>query len=151
MGEMEAYNVYPRDKDCIYTTEHWSNSLSNGKVVKVLHVQQWRSGTFTIEADETEKEQLLKQENIVLNECGASVEELSEGWYYECKIDKEDSYDANELKEIHKMAFYDEDNADEYDSEEEYDFDQDIMEANDWSMNDTIYEIVGGCDMELVS
>jgi hypothetical protein len=128
MGEVEAYNVYPRDKDCIYTTEHWTNTLSNGKVVTVLHVQQWRSGTFSIEVDEVEKEKLLAQESIVLNDCGASVEELSEGWFYECKVKNEESY-----------------------GEEEYDFDQDLMEANDWSLDDTVYEIMGGCEMELTS
>lgn len=151
MGEIEAYHVYPRDKDCIYTTEHWINTLSNGKVVTVLHVQQWRSGTFSIEVDEVEKENLMAQESIVLNDCGASVEELSEGWLYECKVKNEALYDDKDLKEIHRKMFHDEDNDDEYDSEEEYDFDQDLMEANDWSLDDTIYEITGGCEMELIS
>ena len=58
---------------------------------------------------------------------------------------------VKQLEEIHKMMFCSEDNQDEYDTEEEYDFDQDIMEANDWSMNDTIYEITNGCELELAS
>ena len=45
------------------------------------------------------------------------------------------------------------------DNEEEYceddlnfdNFEQDIMEANDWSMDDTIYEIVNGCELEIMS
>ena len=80
---MEAYNVYPQDKDCIYTTEQWTNTLSNGK----LSLYMCNNGvkTFTIEVDEVEKERILAQETIVLNDCGASVEELSEGWFYECK------------------------------------------------------------------
>ena len=49
------------------------------------------------------------------------------------------------------MMFCDRENQHEYDSEEDYGFDQDIMEANDWSMNDTIYEILHGCELELVS
>lgn len=151
MGEVEAYNVYPQDKDCIYTTEHWTNTLSNGKVVTVLHVQQWRSGTFSIEVDEVEKEKLMAQESIVLNDCGASVEELSEGWFYECKVKNEELYDNKDLKEIHRRMFRDDDNDHEYDSGEEYDFDQDLMEANDWSLDDTVYEITGGCEMELTS
>lgn len=49
------------------------------------------------------------------------------------------------------MMFCSEDNRDEYDTEEEYDFDRDVMEANDWSMTDTIYEITNGCELELYS
>lgn len=151
MSEMEQYNLYPLNKNCVYTTEHWVNTLSNGKSVTVLHVQEWRSGTFSIELDEKDKEKLLAQDNITLNDCGACVEELTEGWFYESDIKNKDTYNDEELKEIHKMMFCSEDNQDEYDTEEEYDFDQDIMEANDWSMNDTIYEITNGCELELAS
>ena len=49
-----------------------------------------------------------------------------------------------EKKEIHRLMFCDKDDEDAYNSEEEYEFEQDIMEANDWSMDDTIYEIVNG-------
>ena len=151
MTETEQYNLYPLNKNCIYTTEHWVNKLSNGKYVTVLYVQQWRSGTITIELDEIDKQKLLAQDNITLNDCGACVEELNEGWFYESEIKNKDNYNDGELKEIHKMMFCNEDNQDEYDSEEEYDFDQDIMEENDWSMSDTIYEITNGCELELTS
>jgi hypothetical protein len=93
----------------------------------------------------------LLQDNIILNDYGACVEELSEGWFFESNIKSKDRYNDEELKEIHKMMFCDRENQHEYDSEEDYDFDQDIMEANDWSVNDTIYEILHGCELELVS
>ena len=151
MIETKVYNLYPKNKNSIYTTENWVNTLSNGKIVTVLYVQEWRSGTMTIELDETDKEKLLAQDNITLNDCGACVEELTEGWFYESEIKNKDDYDDEELKEIHKLMFCGEDNQDEYDSEEEYDFEQDIMEENNWSMNDTIYEVMNGCELELVS
>ena len=151
MSETEVYNLYPQSKNSIYTTEHWVNTLSNRKLVTVLFVQQWRTGIFTIELDETEKERLLAQDNITLNDCGASIDELTDGWYFGTEIKNKDNYNDEELKEIHKMMFCDNDNQAEYDSEVEYDFDQDIMEANDWSMDDTIYEITNGCELELAS
>ena len=101
--------------------------------------------------DETEKERLLTQDNITLNDCGACIDELTDGWYFGTEIKNKDNYNDEELKEIHKMMFCDNDNQAEYDSEVEYDFDQDIMEANDWSMDDTIYEITNGCELELAS
>ena len=128
MSETEVYNLYPQSKNSIYTTEHWVNTLSNRKLVTVLFVQQWRTGIFTIELDETEKERLLAQDNITLNDCGASIDELTDGWYFGTEIKNKDNYNDEELKEIHKMMFCDNDNQAEYDSEVEYDFDQDIME-----------------------
>jgi hypothetical protein len=151
MSETEMYYVYPKNKNSIYTTEHWVNTLSNGKIVTILYVQEWRSGVITIELDEVEKEKILSQENIILNDCGACIEELSEGWFFDSEIKDRHTYDYEELKEIHKMMFCDEDNQDEYDYEEDYDFDQDIMETNDWCMDDTTYEILGGCDLQLAS
>ncbi len=149
--ELKYYCIYPESKDSIYTTEHWINQLSNGKNVTVLYEQQWRDGSFNIELSTKDKETLLTQDSIILNDHGACVEELSNGWFYECKIENKDQYNDEELKEIHKLMFYDKDNEDEYDNIEEKDFnnfEQDIMEANDWSMNDTIYEICCGFDIE---
>ena len=66
MSETEEYHLYPKNKDCIYTTEHWNNQLSNGKSVTVLYVQQWRNGEFTIELDEKDKAKILTNDNIIL-------------------------------------------------------------------------------------
>ena len=146
--ELESYNVYPESKDSVYTTEHWTNQLSNGKCVTVLHVQQWRNGSFTIELSEKNKETLMTQEHIILNDHGASVEELSSGWFYETEIKNEDSFNDEEKKEIHRLMFCDKEDEDAYNSEEKYYFEQDIMEANNWSMDDTIYEIYCGFEIE---
>ena len=151
MTQSEEYHLYPKNKDCIYTTEHWNNQLSNGKLVTVLYVQQWRDGEFTIELDEKEKAMILTDDNITLNDWGACTEEISSGWFYETKIKNKDSFNEEEKKEIHRLMFCDKDDEDAYNSEEEYDFEQDIMEANDWSMDDTIYEIVNGCELEIMS
>ena len=56
------------------------------------------------------------------------AKKLISGWHYETKIKNEDSYNKEEKKEIHKLMFKDKDDEDAYNSEEEYDFDQDIME-----------------------
>ena len=153
MTQSEEYHLYPKNKDCIYTTEHWNNQLSNGKQVTVLYVQQWRDGEFTIELDEKEKAMILTDDNITLNDWGACTEEISSGWFYETKIKNEDSFDEEEKKEIHRLMFCDKDNEEEYcvDDLNFNNFEQDIMEANDWSMDDTIYEIVNGCELEIMS
>tara|TARA_B100001093_G_scaffold502225_1_gene554911 strand:- start:162 stop:623 length:462 start_codon:yes stop_codon:yes gene_type:complete len=153
MGQVEEYHLYPENKDCIYTTEHWTNQLSNGKLVTVLYVQQWRNGEFTIELDETQKEKILEEDNIILNDWGACTEQITSGWFYEVKIKNEETFDQDEKKEIHRLMFCDNENEEEY-CEDDLNFDnfeQDIMEENNWSMNDTIYEITNGCELEIMS
>ena len=153
MTQSEEYHLYPKNKECVYTTEHWNNKLSNGKQVTVFHVQQWRDGEFTIELDEKEKAIILTDDNIILNDWGACTEEISSGWFYETKIKSEETFNDEEKKEIHKLMFCDKDNEEEYcnDDLNFNNFEQDIMEANDWSMDDTIYEIVNGCELEIMS
>jgi hypothetical protein len=44
--------------------------------------------------------------------------------------------------------YCDKENTEEYNSDEEHDFNQDIMEENEWTMDDTIYEIYSGFDLD---
>ena len=108
---------------------------------------------LSIELDEAEKEEILGKDHIILNDCGASIEETSMGWFFETKIKNEGNYSDEEKREIHKLMYCDKDNEDEYQRGDVLDFDefeQDIMEANDWSMDDTIYEIMDGCELEII-
>jgi len=76
------------------------------------------------------------------------------GWFFETKIKNEGNYSDEEKREIHKLMYCDKDNEDEYQCGDVLGFDefeQDIMEANDWSMDDTIYEIMDGCELEIIS
>lgn len=148
---IEYYNVYPENKDCVYTTEHWVNHLSNGKQVTVLFVQQWRDGTFTIDLNETNKEKLLTEDHIVLNDWGGCTEQLISGWFYETQIKNKEQYNDAEIQEIHKLMFCNNNNKDEYNCEDALDFnnfEQDVMETNGWFMEDTIYEIFNGFELE---
>lgn len=147
-NEIITYNIVPLNKNSVYTTEHWTNILKNGLTVTVLYTQQWREGYFTIDVTENEKNALNTDDTIVLNDHGASVEELVSGWDYEHEIKNKEKYTDIELKEIYRLMYCSEDNKDEYDSDEDHDFNQDIMEENEWTMDDTIYEIYNGFEFE---
>jgi len=148
---LRCYNIYPNEKSTIYTIEHWSNTLSNGKHVTILYTQNWRDGTFSNEMNDEDKEKLEVQTDvIILNDIGASVEELDEGWDYETKIQNKDEYNDEELREIHRLMYCDNNNI-EYSYNDEYNFDSNIMEINEWNLHDTIYELYDGCELELTS
>ena len=147
MCEEIEYQLYPQNTDCIFTTEYWKNSLRNGKEVIILHTQQWFNGTFSIELTPENKEKILSHENIIVNDWGGCVENMETGRLYELKIKNEEYYNEEEKKEIQKLMFCNKEN-DTYNSEAEYEFEQDIMEANNWILDDTIYEIKDGIELE---
>ena len=150
-SKLRCYNIYPSEKNTIYTIEHWSNALSNGKHVTILYTQNWRNGTFSNEMNDEDKDKLEAQSDvIILNDIGASVDELDEGWDYATEIKNKDQYNDEELREIHSLMYCD-DNNDEYNYNSEPDFDPDIMENNKWDLDDTIYELYDGCELELTS
>ena len=132
----EQYKLYPENKHSVYTKKYWCNELSDGTPVTVLHVQVWRSGIFTVELDETEKEKILAQDEIVLNEYGVCVDELYDGTFHNYKI--LNTCDE-EVEEILEMMFR---------GGTECEFDEDMMDENGWSLDDTIYKVMGGVELE---
>jgi len=56
------------------------------------------------------------------------------------------------LDEINKLIYWHKDSYDEeYNTDTKYDFEQDILELNNWDMDDTIYGFDTGCELELIS
>ena len=148
-----TYELTPEEPYCVYTTEIWTNFLSNGKKVTFLMTQYWRDGIFEIELTDKEKEAFLKEaenENniLTLNNYGCVAEEVSGGHDRCDEIQNESSYSEEEICEIKKLLFSvsDDDGNKVYDgSIDEIPFaDTDILETNDWCLDDTMYMMT--CD-----
>ena len=148
--ESQLYQLHNAYKKTIYATEQWNNVLKNGKHVRYEITTNFYWGTFEVELTEKEKNELLKKNEIILNDIpGCCFQELDSGCDHEERIVNEDNYTEEEKKEIHRLLYFDEDDKDVYDPECEDDVDESILEANDWSMDDTIYGIEsGGCTLE---
>lgn len=147
-----VYEIMADYKKSTYATEHWTNQLSNGKTVTFLVTNVYRWGIFEIELTDTEKEEILKKETIVLNDYGVSCLELVDGWLEEEKIQNRDDYTEEELDEIEKLIYWHKDYYDdEYDDGETYDYNEDILELNGWELDDTIYGFDTKCELELIS
>ena len=150
--EIHIYNITANHKKSTYQIEHWTNVLSNGKCVTLLVYTYFYWGTFEIELTDKEKEEILKKEDIVLNDYSVSCPELDSGCDCYEEIENEDSYTKEELDELNKLIYWHKDYYDEeYNADIEYDFEQDILELNDWDMDDTIYGFDTGCELELIS
>lgn len=144
---MPEYTFIPCNKNSIYATEYWENELSDGKSVTILHVQLWRSGIFSAELTEKEKDAMLAQDVVVLNHYSCCIDELYSGEFVKYEIVDSCKYSAENMIEIRNLMFCEEEE-EECEEEFEEEFDQYIMESNGWSINDTIYEVVGGMELD---
>jgi len=66
--KIHIYNITADYKKTTYQLEHWTNVLSNGKHVTLLVYTYFYWGTFEIELTDKEKEDILKKDEIVLND-----------------------------------------------------------------------------------
>jgi len=138
-----------------YQEEHWLNTLTNDKIVELLVTVYFRAGTYEIELTDDEKDEFLKKTSVILNDYNCSCDELWGGSSRDIQIKDENKYTKEELNEINKLIYkyneddyVDEDENEEYDNSFDYIFDTDILEANCWGLNDTIYGIETNCTLE---
>ena len=140
--DIKIYHLIADYKKSTYQTEQWNNTLSNGKPVRFEITSYFYWGTFEIELTDKEKEEILKKDSIILNNyTGVSVESLDDCCDYSYEIYNKESFTHKELKEIDKLLYLD----------QEYGPDENILEKNGWSMDDTIYGINTGCELECIS
>jgi len=148
--KIHTYELTADYKKSTYQTEQWNNVLSNGKHVRFEVTNYFYWGTFEIELTDKEKEEILKKDSIVLNDYSVSCNELDSGCDYYDEICNKDSYTEEELKEIHRLLYFDENDEESYTSDCD-DVNDYVLEQNGWSMDDTIYGIDTGCELELIS
>jgi hypothetical protein len=139
--ELLIYKVTPKLKKCTYSTEIWDNIICNKKVVLEKTIL-WRYGEFNIEIYEKEKEELLKKDHININDYGGEFICTTDGCEETFEIKNIEKYSENEKEEIYKSIYEN--------IEEEILFDESVLEEeNGWTLDDTIYEIYNGFDLEL--
>lgn len=132
-----SYKIAANYKKATYEEEHWINNI-NGKNVELHVTSYYRWGTFTINLTDSEKEQILKKESIVLNDYDYEFEEMWDGDSRYVEIQNDESYTHEELKKINKTLYEDEDEI----------FDEDFMEGNGWFIDDTRHGFSCGCSLE---
>lgn len=137
--ERTRYLIEPEYKKSACEEQIWNNTLKNGNPVSVKVGNVYRWGSFYIELTEREKEELLKKDEILLNEYEGF--ELIEMWDGGCdfwvNIVDEDDFTEEELEEINALLYSTEDDADE---DDEY-YDEEKMEINGWHETDCEYTI----------
>ena len=144
----KMYHLTANYKKSTYQTEQWKNILSNGKHVTFEITRYFYWGTFELELTDKEKKEILKKDSIIINDyAGVSVESLDSECDYSHDIYNKQGFTPEELKEIHRLVFLDLDDKESYDSERD-EVDENILQKNGWSMDDTIYGMDTGCELQ---
>jgi hypothetical protein len=152
MSFSQTYKLDPIYKKSIYESETWHNKLSNNKPVIITLVTQWRWGYFTILLTNKEKRKVLKDNYIVSNNYSITIDELMDSCDSWTEIKNKDSYTTEEMNEIENLINKPKPLDIEANKKMSYNisFKEDILELNGWErQNDTYYQIVGGCQLEL--
>ena len=106
------------------------------KVTKI-----WRYGEFEVDLTISESKEIIKLNEVNLNEyctCAASTDNLVE---YDAEVLNIDKYDEELQKQINLDVFEDVDNETPYD-------DAALVDEHDWDVDDTLYSIVGGVELD---
>lgn len=152
MSLSQTYKLEPKSKKSIYESETWYNTLSNNKPIIIKLVVQWRHGSFTILLTNKEKRKILKDKHIISDNYSIALDEIFETFDSWTEIKNKDSYTTEEIQEIQRLI--DEVKPLEIDSNGKIDnmlLKEDILELNGWERQyDTCYEILGGCQLELI-
>ena len=140
-GEIIRYTIEPEYKKSACEEQIWSNTI-NGKTVLVKVGNLYRWGSFYISLNDSQKEDLLKKDSVVINDYEDF--ELIEMWDGGCDfwvdIVNEDQYSETELEEINKLIYsWPEDN-DNYEEDDES-YDEEKMETNGWIETDCEYTL----------
>lgn len=136
-----TYKVTPQSKKSTYSIELWDNLICDKKVVLEKTII-WRYGEFNISIYEKEKEELLKKDYININDHDGEFICTNDGCEERVEIKNIEKYSEDEKKEIYKSIYEN--------IEEEILFDDSVLEEeNGWTLDDTIYEIYNGFDLEL--
>jgi len=147
--ESKTYKIMAEYKKATYQCEQWNNTLSNGKDVRYEITTFFRWGTFFVDLNEKEKEELLKKDDIIINDVpGACCDEMWDSCDRYEEIVNKDKYTEEELKEIHKLLFFNDEDPEYYEPDSDDYADIDLLEANHWSMDDTIYGFTCPCVLE---
>jgi len=144
--DLKWYVIKPKFKKSICETQFWINTLSNGKNVKVEVNTVFRWGSFNIELNDKQKDQILSSIQINLNDYEHELIETWDGCDFWLETVDEDSFNSEEQEEIENLI-------NQWPVEHEYyevddGYDEEKMEANGWSEYECTYTIVAGCTLE---
>ena len=149
IDQKQQYLIETKHKKSVCEEQTWTNTLKNGKSVSVKVGNLYRWGHFHITINETEKADLLKKENVLINDY--EDYELLSMWDGGCDfwvdIVDEEKYSEEELDEINILLY--KSNEEENDDDDEL-YDEEKMFDNGWDETECEYTLNAPFALSLV-
>ena len=147
--QKQQYLIETKHKKSVCEEQTWTNTLKSGKKVEVKVGNLYRWGHFHITINEKEKADLLKKENVLINDY--EDYELISMWDGGCDfwvdIVDEDKYSEEELNEINILLY--KSNEEENDDDDEL-YDEEKMFDNGWDETECKYTLNAPFALSLV-
>lgn len=134
------YTVTNEYKKASYENARYSKMIMGKRVILII-TTIYRWGEFEVNLSEKEKEKMLSEDIVVLNDYDSSFVSNIDGCEQTHEIENLNNYSDEEKKAIFKNIYED--------IEDETLFDVSELEDDGWDLDDTIYEIVGGVELTL--
>jgi hypothetical protein len=136
--EETCYLVTPSYKKSVYEelmyTKYYDDNRVSLKVTKI-----WRYGQFHVDLTDSEAKEIVTLDEVNLNKYCTEVVCTDNLYDYESEVIDIDKYDK-ELQEQINLDVFD-------DNETPYD-DAELVDERDWELDDTLYSIVGGVEID---
>lgn len=138
MSDSTLYTLTNTYKKNSYENEYYTKNIL-GKRVTLIITTTYRWGEFEVNLTEDEKEKILNEEVVCVNDYDSSFVSNIDGCEQTEEIKNLESYTEEEKKAIYNDIYEDVEN--------EILFGKSELEDNDWDLDDVIYEIAGGVEL----
>ena len=166
----KRYIAIPKYKSSFLEVGEYTKTLSTGKDATIQYTTVWRWGECCIEITKEQRKNIIRMDDVCLEDYGCEFIESHDGWFDGVKLENKDDYTQEEMREIVKsMNPGDESDSDDDTEDNEptvctddcacnkhqdddstikslYDGDTEYMEEEgEWCLDETRYYIVDGC------
>ncbi len=138
MSNSTLYTLTNAYKKSSYENEYYTKNIL-GKRVTLIITTVYRWGEFEVNLTEEEKEKMLSEDIVCVNDYDFSFVSNIDGCEQFDEIKDLENYTDEEKNAIYKDIYEDVEN--------EILFNKSELEDNDWDLDDTFYEIVGGVEL----
>ena len=131
---IENYTICNVESKGIVQEEIYSRKLSADKLVNIRVVTLFRWGCFTIALNKNEKEKIMSQEEVIINDYEYELNEMDDSCSMDMYIDDEENLSQAEKEEIDKTT---------------EELNEDKLEEEGWNNIDTRYIMYAPIQLEL--
>jgi hypothetical protein len=134
----ETYLLEPELTKSSYEEETYTKTINN-KEVEIIVVSFYRWSEFEIELSDSEKEEILKKEEINLSNYSIEFISNNDCFKMDYEINNENSYTEEEIDNIITHI---------YDSDDDLNLSE--LEENDWVPGDVTYGLTCKCTLKKI-